>query len=37
MRWNGGKEGEAPLAFIGKGVCFDSGGVSIKPGAGMRT
>ncbi|MCW2285569.1 leucyl aminopeptidase [Rhodoblastus acidophilus] len=36
MRWNGGKEGEAPLAFIGKGVCFDSGGVSIKPGAGME-
>jgi len=36
MRWNGGKEGAAPLAFIGKGVCFDSGGVSIKPGAGME-
>jgi leucyl aminopeptidase len=36
MRWNGGKEGDAPLAFIGKGVCFDSGGVSIKPGAGME-
>jgi leucyl aminopeptidase len=36
MRWNGGKEGVAPLAFIGKGVCFDSGGVSLKPGAGME-
>jgi leucyl aminopeptidase len=36
MRWNGAKEGDAPLAFIGKGVCFDSGGVSIKPGAGME-
>ena len=36
MRWNGGPEGEPPLAFIGKGVCFDSGGISIKPGAGME-
>ena len=31
MRWNGGKTGEAPVAFIGKGVCFDTGGISIKP------
>ena len=31
MRWNGGKKGEAPVAFIGKGVCFDTGGISIKP------
>ena len=29
MRWNGGKRGAAPLAFIGKGVCFDTGGISI--------
>ncbi len=36
MRWNGGKTGEAPLAFIGKGVCFDTGGISIKPAAGME-
>ncbi|MFT8468651.1 MAG: leucyl aminopeptidase [Acetobacter syzygii] len=36
MRWNGGKEGEAPLAFVGKGVTFDSGGISIKPAAGME-
>jgi leucyl aminopeptidase len=36
MRWNGGKKGEAPLAFIGKGVCFDTGGISIKPAAGME-
>jgi leucyl aminopeptidase len=36
MRWNGGKRGEAPIAFIGKGVCFDSGGISIKPAAGME-
>ena len=36
MRWNGGKAGEAPLAFIGKGVVFDSGGISLKPGLGME-
>ncbi|HWK94089.1 MAG TPA: leucyl aminopeptidase [Pseudolabrys sp.] len=36
MRWEGGKKGEAPLAFIGKGVCFDTGGISIKPAAGME-
>ena len=31
MRWNGGKKGEPPVAFVGKGVCFDTGGISIKP------
>lgn len=36
MRWNGGQAGEAPVALIGKGVVFDSGGVSIKPGGGME-
>ena len=36
MRWNGGKSGEAPVAFIGKGVCFDTGGISIKPAGGME-
>ena len=36
MRWNGGKKGDAPVAFIGKGVCFDTGGISIKPAAGME-
>ena len=36
MRWNGGKRGEAPVAFIGKGVCFDTGGISIKPAANME-
>ncbi len=36
MRWNGGKKGEAPVAFIGKGVCFDTGGISIKPAAAME-
>jgi leucyl aminopeptidase len=36
MRWNGGKENAAPVAFIGKGVVFDTGGISIKPSAGME-
>ncbi len=36
MRWNGGKKNDAPVAFIGKGVCFDSGGISIKPAGGME-
>jgi leucyl aminopeptidase len=36
MRWSGGKDGDAPLAFIGKGVTFDTGGISLKPGAGME-
>ncbi|GBQ66113.1 leucyl aminopeptidase [Komagataeibacter intermedius] len=35
MRWNGGTDGAAPVAFVGKGVTFDSGGISIKPAAGM--
>src|SRR5712691_7401417 len=30
MRWNGGKSGAPPVAFVGKGVCFDTGGISIK-------
>jgi leucyl aminopeptidase len=36
MRWNGGKRGESPVAFVGKGVCFDTGGISIKPAASME-
>jgi leucyl aminopeptidase len=36
MRWNGGKKGGDPVAFIGKGVCFDTGGISIKPAASME-
>lgn len=36
MRWNGGKAKEQPLAFIGKGVVFDTGGISIKPAGGME-
>ena len=36
MRWNGGGAGQPPVALIGKGVCFDSGGLSIKPAGGME-
>lgn len=36
IQWNGGKEGEQPIAFVGKGVCFDTGGISIKPADGME-
>ncbi len=37
MRWNGQKGSKAkPVAFIGKGVTFDTGGISIKPAAGME-
>ncbi|MCH9807344.1 MAG: leucyl aminopeptidase [Alphaproteobacteria bacterium] len=36
MSWNGGKKSEAPVALIGKGVVFDTGGISIKPAAGME-
>ena len=36
MEWNGGKAKEAPLAICGKGVTFDTGGISIKPAAGME-
>ncbi|MCC8938534.1 leucyl aminopeptidase [Bradyrhizobium sp. Arg68] len=36
MRWNGGKKNETPVAFVGKGVCFDTGGISIKSAGGME-
>ena len=36
MQWDGGKKGEKPLAFVGKGVVFDTGGISLKPGGGME-
>ena len=36
MRWDGGKKADAPVAFIGKGVCFDTGGISIKGAASME-
>ncbi|HEX2527487.1 MAG TPA: leucyl aminopeptidase [Geminicoccus sp.] len=36
IRWNGAGGNSDPLAFVGKGVCFDTGGISIKPAAGME-
>lgn len=36
MEWPGGRKGDAPFAFVGKGVCFDTGGISIKPAQGME-
>jgi leucyl aminopeptidase len=36
MKWNGGKAKDKPVAFIGKGVVFDTGGISMKPAGGME-
>ncbi|MEO7177266.1 MAG: M17 family peptidase N-terminal domain-containing protein, partial [Allosphingosinicella sp.] len=36
MRWNGGTAGGKPVVLIGKGITFDTGGISIKPAAGME-
>jgi leucyl aminopeptidase len=37
LQWQGPKSKRAkPLCFVGKGVCFDSGGISLKPGSGME-
>ncbi len=37
MRWNGAADKKAqPIAFVGKGVCFDSGGLSLKPPEAME-
>ena len=36
MRWNGGKTGGKTAALVGKGVTFDTGGISIKPAGGME-
>ena len=36
MHWKGGKQKQKPIAFVGKGVVFDTGGISLKPGAGME-
>jgi len=35
MEYNGGRKGARPIVLVGKGITFDSGGISIKPGAGM--
>ena len=36
MTWMNGPKGQAPVALIGKGVCFDTGGISLKPAGGME-
>jgi leucyl aminopeptidase len=36
MRWEGGPKKQQPIAFVGKGVCFDTGGISLKPAGGME-
>src|SRR6266540_3122458 len=36
LHWNGGRRGVRPVAFVGKGVTFDTGGISIKPAANME-
>jgi leucyl aminopeptidase len=36
LKWNGSAAGAQPVAFVGKGVTFDTGGISIKPAAGME-
>ena len=35
IEYNGGKKGDAPHILVGKGITFDTGGISLKPGAGM--
>ena len=35
MEWNGGEEGARPIVLVGKGITFDTGGISLKPGEGM--
>jgi len=35
MRHQGGKAGEAPVVLVGKGITFDTGGISLKPGEAM--
>jgi len=36
MRWNGAGKDDQPISFVGKGVTFDTGGISLKPGPGME-
>lgn len=36
MRWNGARNEEDPVILVGKGVCFDTGGISLKPGPSME-
>ena len=37
LRWKGGKEDAAPIALVGKGVCYDAGGYNLKTAAGLKT
>ncbi len=36
VQWKGAASKDVPVVFVGKGVCFDSGGISLKPAAGME-
>jgi leucyl aminopeptidase len=36
IEYRGGRDGEKPVVLVGKGLCFDSGGISIKPAQGME-
>ncbi|MBI2409376.1 MAG: leucyl aminopeptidase, partial [Gemmatimonadetes bacterium] len=36
LEYRGGRRGDAPIALVGKGLCFDTGGISIKPAQGME-
>lgn len=36
IEYQGGKAGDAPIVLVGKGICFDTGGISLKPGAEME-
>ena len=36
LEYDGGTKGDAPVVLVGKGLCFDSGGISIKPAQGME-
>ena len=35
LNYQGGKKGDKPIVLVGKGLTFDAGGISLKPGAGM--
>ena len=35
LKYSGGKQGERPIVLVGKGITFDTGGISLKPGAAM--
>jgi leucyl aminopeptidase len=35
LEWKGGKASDAPIAIVGKGLCFDSGGYNLKPAQGI--